>query len=239
MPVAGIDYKQHRLAEDEVSTRAGIPWTSPARTASDLLHTATDLTEAVVALDAMLAAGLPVRDLSLTPGRRGARQAREALTLARAGVASTWESRLRMLYVLELGLPMPLVNHPVYDLDGRLLGVPDLLDVEAGLVLEFDGSRWSGSPVAGGHRDRDQHRADNVREELFERAGLTVVRADGRDVGYYRRRLMARVGAARSDGLKRDRSRDRWVVGTSRRLSRFERPNSRDSLLPGRPRLTS
>ena len=237
--VAGIHYRQQRLAGDEVHTRAGIPFTSPARTASDLLHRASDLTEAVVALDAMLAAGLRVRDLSLVPGRRGAQQARRAVELARPGVRSTWETRLRMLYVLELGFPMPLVNEPVYDLDGRLLGVPDLLDVEAGLVLEFDGARWSGSSIAGGHRNRDQHRADNVREELFERAGLTVVRADGRDVGQYRRRLMARISAARRDGLERDRTRDRWVVGTRRRLSRFERPENRNSLLLERPRLSS
>lgn len=238
--IPGLDYRQQHLDDTDVGSRAGIPVTVPGLTACDLAARATDLTEAVVALDAVLAAGL-LRHLQLpvAPGRRGAAQARRAAGLARTGVRSTWETRLRMLYVLELGFPSPLVNRSVLDLDGRSLGVPDLLDVEAGLVLEYDGARWTGSPVVGGHRDRDQHRADNVREELFERAGLTVVRADGRDLSHYRRRLMARVSAARADGLRRDRSRDRWMVRPSSRQSGFSSVVDREDLLLGRPRLSS
>ena len=236
----GVRYGQQRLRPVEIATRSGLVLTTPSRTASDLVHDAPDLTEAVVALDALLGAGLvEVADLVATPGRRGARQARQACELARAGVRSTWETRLRLLYVLELGLPAPLVNRAVHDGDGRFLGVPDLLDVEAGLVLEYDGARWTGpgSRVVGGHRDRDQHRADNVREELFERAGLVVVRVDAVDMRRYRRRLLARIDAARADGLRRDRRRDRWVLA-SRRSDRSSRAGDRESLLLDRPRLS-
>ena len=72
---------------------------------------------------------------------------------------------------VEVGLPRPEVNLPVFDREGRLLGIPDLLWPDAALVLEYDGS---------GHRDRRQHRDDNVREELLECAGLTVVRVQTR-----------------------------------------------------------
>lgn len=58
----------------------------------------------------------------------------------------------------------------------------------------------------------DQHREDNAREELFERAGLIVARADKGDLTRYRTRLRNRLGAARSDGLRRDRNRDGWTI---------------------------
>lgn len=100
----------------------------------------------------------------------------------------------------------------IFDRAGRFLGVPDLLDVDAGLVLEYDGGSWNSTRTPGGHRDRDQHREDNAREELFERAGLLVVRADKGDLSRYRRRLRDRLTAARCDGLRRDRSRDGWTL---------------------------
>ena len=107
-----------------------------------------------------------------------------------------------MFVVLELGLPEPLVNVPVFDLQGTFLGAPDLLDVEAGLVLEFDGA---------GHRDREQHRSDNVREEAFERHGAIVVRADSLDLTQHRAQLGRRVLAARRDGLA-TRVPRRWTL---------------------------
>ena len=36
-----------------------------------------------------------------------------------------------LVWVLDAGLDPPLCNREVFDLDGRLIGVPDLLDVEA------------------------------------------------------------------------------------------------------------
>lgn len=72
-----------------------------------------------------------------------------------------------------------------------------------GLALEFDGAQ---------HREREQHRADNVREEKLERQGLILVRADTTDISRYRSELCDRITAARGDGLRRDRSRDRWTI---------------------------
>ena len=59
--------------------------------------------------------------------------------------------------------------------DGRLLGVADLFDPEAGLVTEFDGQD---------HRRRRQHRADNPREEELEAANLVVCRVDSIDLRF-------------------------------------------------------
>lgn len=140
------------LEPEEVTYQHGLRVTTVLRTAEDLVREAPDLVEAVVALDVLLEAGL-VRQWSLgaelgaCAGGRGARQARAAAALCRSGVRSPWETRLR-LFVLDLGLPEPLVNVPVFDLDGNFLGAPDLLDLEAGLAIEFDGA---------GHRERKQH----------------------------------------------------------------------------------
>ena len=215
--VPGIRYCQQALDADDVVSLRDLHFTRPVRTALDLARSASTGTEAVVVLDAMLQAKVistPAleRRLGDLAGRRGVRQAALAVSHCRPGVRSSWESRLRMLYVLDLGFDVPLVNPPVFDRAGRFLGVPDLLDVAAGLVLEYDGGSWNGTRTPGGHRDRDQHREDNAREELFERAGLLVVRADQGDMSRYRRRLRDRLTAARSDGLRRDRTRDGWTL---------------------------
>ena len=53
-------------------------------------------------------------------------------------------------------LPRPLVNVAVVDEWGQLLGMPDLLDDDAGFVVEYDGAH---------HRELRQHTSDNAREE--------------------------------------------------------------------------
>lgn len=220
---------QRRRSHDDVAYRqstrlargvtvGGIPVTTRVRTALDLALHARDLTEAVVSLDAALAAGLlPYERLQAAgrrlPSRRGAVQARRAIVLARLGVRSTWESRLRMFAVEELGWTELVVNQPVFEIGSSmlgLLGIPDLLDVEAALAVEYDGARWRNQDA--GHRDREQHRADNVREERLERAGLVVVRVEKSDLTRHRSPLAERLRQARADGLRRDRSRDRWTL---------------------------
>jgi hypothetical protein len=214
-PVPGVRYVQTRY-QLRPQVIGGLPVTAPARTGLDLARWAVDLTEAVVALDAMLGARVvtPPRLMKALPtlGRtRGAPQARRAVALCRIGVRSTWETRLRMFCVHRLMMSDLLVNRAVFDRSGTLLGVPDLLDEDAALALEYDGARWR-SAVSLGRRDRDQHREDNVREERLERAGLIVVRADKSDLTRHRDRLAERLGAARAEGLRRDRRRDRWTI---------------------------
>jgi len=216
-PVPGIAYRRARLVRGEVSTVGGLRVTSPLRTAIDLACWAPSLTEAVVLLDLMLRAGLSPETLAATApkDRRGAVQARRAIALARPGSRSPGETRLRLVYVQDVGGPDPLLNASLLDLDGRFVAMPDLFDDEAGLAMEYDGASWVGERPLG-HRDVDQHRSDNVREEAMERRNVIVVRADAQDVGAHRRRTAARLQAARQDGLRRDRRRDRWIVRRER-----------------------
>lgn len=193
-----------------------IPVTTLWRTIFDLARWAPDVTEAVVAVDAVLAARLITqealeRTASSAPSRRGIAQVRTAVTLSRAGVRSPWESRLRMFATLEVGMVMLQPIRAVFDRGGRLLGIPDLLDADAGLAVEYDGASWR-AERSHGHRDRRQHREDNIREERLERAGLVVVRVDKADLIQHRTELAARLRAAHIEGLTRDRGRDGWTL---------------------------
>lgn len=201
-------YRYADLAEDDVQTAYGIGVTSPIRTAFDGARWAESLEEAVVFADAV-AAHIRIRPAALAayaanhPTMAGVGQARRAARLAVMDVRSTWESRLRMCYLADAGLPAPLVNAGLYSAQGSLLGIPDLFDPESALAVEFDGKQ---------HRDRAQHRRDNIREEAFESANVTVVRVDSLDLERDRAALIARLQDGHHRGLLRNRALDRFKL---------------------------
>jgi hypothetical protein len=197
-PRPGLVLWRSRLADADLRGVEGVPCTAPLRTAFDLARTRS-LGEAVVALDAVgRSIGVPPGEVlgyaARHRGWRGVPVARQAVTLADPRAMSTGETRLRLLWVLDAGLPRPLVNPEVFDVTGFLVGMVDLLDEESGLVGEYDGAH---------HRDPRTHANDNVREEGLEGAGLVVVRAGALDLGPERRRTVARLQAAyrRASGL--------------------------------------
>ncbi|GAB2592445.1 hypothetical protein [Microlunatus antarcticus] len=216
LDVPGIAYGRASFGPGEVRVVHDLPVTSLLRTAVDLACWAGSVTEATVALDLCFQAGLTLSELqrAVPRRRRGAVQAREAIALARPGSRSPGETRLRLLYAVEFPDATVLLNPALLDLGGRFVAMPDLFDPDAGLALEYDGASWD-SERSEGHRDRRQHREDNVREEAVERLGIIVVRADAADVGPHRRQTAYRLQRARADGLARDRRRDRWVVRPS------------------------
>ncbi|MGI8457269.1 MAG: type IV toxin-antitoxin system AbiEi family antitoxin [Propionibacteriaceae bacterium] len=203
-----VRFSREQLEPDETCTHDGIPVTSPLRTAFDLARWADNLAEGVAAVDALLNLTDVSADLvALATDRRGWRGvplARTVAYLGQPGAAGTWESRLRVVHQVEAGLPRPLVNPRITDLRGRLLGYPDLLDHEAGLVVEFDGLD---------HRERSRHSADNVREEAFEDVNLVVVRVDSLAYRTDRRGVVSRLQSGHRRGTKRDRARDGWRLG--------------------------
>jgi hypothetical protein len=131
--------------------------------------------------------------LDARTGWRRARLVARALELASEHSRSPNETRTRLIYELEAGLPRPLVNREVWSRDGRLLGIADLLDPEAGLVGEFDGAD---------HRSARRHTDDIRREEAFRRHGLEMFRVTGLDL-----RDPARV----VERIHVHRARARWL----------------------------
>ena len=164
--------------ENEVGTRFGIPCVSVERAAVDAMRLAADYREATVVLDMLAAAECtsPRRvaaALERYVGMRRIGQARRAVGLPSEHSRSPNETRLRLVWVLDAGVRVPAVNCPVFDRAGHLLGTADLLDLEAGLAVEFDGAE---------HRSAKRQTRDAAKDEAFRRVGLEVTRVTGRDL---------------------------------------------------------
>jgi hypothetical protein len=141
----GVRWCRERLGAEEVVVRHGIRCVREERAVFDVMRMAPDVREATVAVD--MAAAADITSISRMtayvaehPRWNGAPQARAALALADEDSRSPNETRTRLIWQLDAGFPRPLVNQPVWDRRGRLLGYADLLDVEAGVVGEYDGA---------------------------------------------------------------------------------------------------
>lgn len=204
---AGARLTFDELTPGEVVSRQGVPVTTVLRALFDEMRLVEDWREAVVAMDMTAAAGLTSirRAAVYAHERRGWRRARRvlrALEYADELSASPNETRMRLIWVLDAGLPAPRVNQPVFDLQGRLLGIADLLDAEAGVVGEYDGAE---------HRRARRHTRDVRREDLFRRAGLecfTVTALDLPD----RARVVDRMKSARLRARFEAASARNWTL---------------------------
>ncbi|TFD74520.1 hypothetical protein E3T54_13975 [Cryobacterium sp. Sr8] len=116
--------------------------------------------------------------------RRGAKNLREAIARVRTGVDSRPETWLRLILVDD-GLPEPVVNEVIFDVDGRRLGKPDLAYPWARLLFEYEGD---------GHRiDKERFRGDITRREIFETDQWRVIRVVPDDVFTRQRAFLNRV----------------------------------------------
>lgn len=167
----GIQTWGSRLAPDEIDTVAGLPVTSPARTALDL-GCWYDTMTAVAGIDALArATNLKLADVELLtaryPGRRGIERIRASLDLVDAGAQSPKESWLRVVLV-KAGLPKPQTQIPVHDEFGRATAYLDMGWESRQVAVEYDGEQ---------HRNnRRQYTWDIRRLEMLQRRGWIVVR---------------------------------------------------------------
>ncbi|MGA8847535.1 MAG: hypothetical protein WB471_13045 [Nocardioides sp.] len=156
---------------------AGVPVAPIQRALFDEIRYRDSLWGAVQAIDMVAAAGLIsvwlfARYAGECNSANGAPLLRRAVALAVDESRSPRETWLRLVWILVAAVPWPLVNQPLYDLDGQLLGIPDLFDPVAGMVGEYDGEA---------HRGVERHRKDVAREARFRDHGLeyfTVVQGD-------------------------------------------------------------
>jgi hypothetical protein len=179
------------LNADDVVEVDAMRVTSPVRTAFDVGRRSRTLERAVASLDVMARQlGVSALEVSSYAGEhrraRGLPLLRRALPLVDARSRSIGESRLRVLWIVEAGLARPECNAYLIGGLGQVLGMPDLLLVEAGFVGEYDGAH---------HRDLHAHTLDNAREEDFESLGLVVVRATSLDLGPRRQLTVRRLRA--------------------------------------------
>ena len=134
-------------------------------------------------------------------GWLGVPLARAALDLADEHRWSPNETRMGLIWELDAGLPRPLFNREVFSLAGKLLGVADLLDVEAGVVGEYDG---------GDHAGARRRSGDATREGGLRDHGLEVFRVTGFDLRDPAA-VVRRMHATRQRALRNPRPRT-WTI---------------------------
>lgn len=187
---------------EEVRELHGLRCTVPVRALFDEVRRLGEIREAVVAVDMTLVAALVTLDeidafLAKHKGRRGIWLLQEARWLASTRSASPPETRMRLVWQLDAGLPRPQCNWPVAASGVGYLGKPDLLCPSLGVFGEFDGHE---------HRWRKRHQQDVGRLEKFLEAGLegfVVVGPDLQDTALVVRRMHAAVDRAASSNRMR------------------------------------
>lgn len=98
--------------------------------------------------------------------RWGVGRVRRVLPMLEENSWSPMEPVMRWAWILGAGCPRPLVNHPVFDVGGRFVGTPDLVDLEAGVYGLYDG---------GFHLAGQARHADVVKAAAYRRLGLEGV----------------------------------------------------------------
>ncbi len=186
----------------------GIAVTSPARSVFEAMRFARSERHAITEVEMAVAAGITTIAAVVEESRRihkvrGIVRVRRALELADGHSRSPMETWLRLTWVLDANLPAPMMNRAVRDRSGRLIGVPDLFDQEAGVAGEYDGAF---------HRDRERHRHDVSRWEAFRAVGIetfTVVAGDRTPT------VVQRMHAARRRALWLPPENRDWTVDGS------------------------
>jgi len=168
---AGAHTHRDRIEDDEIQLMAGVPVTSPVRTALDFGCWYPIMT-AVAAIDALArATEVKAADVELLSrryaGRRGIAQARRATDLFDPGAQSPKESWLRVV-LIQAGLPRPQTQIPVLNEFGSAIAYLDMGWADLKVAVEYDGEQ---------HRtDRRQYTWDVRRLEMLERLGWIVIR---------------------------------------------------------------
>lgn len=167
----GIQTHRDRFQDDEIELVAGMPVTSPVRTALDFGCWYPTMT-AVAGIDALArATEIKAVDVGLLArryaGRRGIARARQAVDLFDPGAQSPKESWLRVV-LIQAGLPRPQTQMPVLDEVGNVFAYLDMGWEDVKVAVEYDGDH---------HRsDHAQYRWDLRRLEMLQRLGWIIVR---------------------------------------------------------------
>ncbi len=198
LDLPGVVWRQDLLDVSDVVVRAGVPVTRPERAVFDAMRRAPDDRAAVRHVDMACAAELVslrrVGQYAVSrAGWVGMPRVNVGLDLGSEHSRSPLETDGRMVWELDAGLPRPRVNVPVFSRQGKLLGIADLLDEQAGLVVELDGADHAGAR----RRSKDAGRESRLRNHRLE-----VERVTGYDL-HHRSDLVRRLHEARQ--------RSRWL----------------------------
>lgn len=178
------------LAAGESRIVAGMPVTTPARTAFDLGRR-LPLTEGVQRTDALMnATDVKVNEIeavvAIHPGVRGLRQLRQTLDLVDGGAESPYESLTRLL-LIQAGFPRPETQILVVDEYGFVVARIDMGWPQYLVGVDFEGAHhWT---------DPKQRTRDAERYNLLPVLGWTDIRVTSGMLHNQLQAFFDRVGA--------------------------------------------
>lgn len=193
----GFRVSQEFVRPDDIEVVDGLAITTPVRSVTFMMRYAARPVEAVEAIDmACYNDRVSLDEVDQYLGEQGPltgiQQARDAVLLASENSWSPRETRMRCIWTMHAGLSRPLCNAPVFDLEGRHVGTPDLVDPELGLVGQYHGADHLS--LAGA--------TDDVQKDAAYRdLGLETVimlATDWRDTSDFLARLHAAADRARN-----------------------------------------
>lgn len=196
MAQPGFQVSQEFLAPQEISLVDGLPVTQALRSVTFEMRHAQRFGDAVVALDMacysdfVSLAEVAVYVAGLGPVT-GIQQARDAVAMGEENSWSPQETRMRGVWTQRAGLPRPRCNVPVFTLEGRHVGTPDLFG-EIGLVGQYNG---------GAHLNVAGAATDIKKEAAYRDLGLetvTMVASDWADLDEFVARLRSAARRARA-----------------------------------------
>jgi hypothetical protein len=202
-----IEVSRERFWWHELEIIDGVPCAVAERALFDEVRRDRDRRGGVVKVEMTVAAGLLTFEsfaefLPSRNGWTGVPFARQVAAWAGGDTMSPPEADMRMVWIHDAGLPEPVCNKPVFDLQGRLLGIPDLFDPVAGVVGEYGGSD---------HTEQDKRRDDRAREDRFLAHGLSffeLVTGDLQDTPI----AVRRMHRARGDALFLPPEKRLWTL---------------------------
>ena len=190
----GAAVSQEFLHPREIVVVDKVPVTLAVRSVVHEMRRASTLTEAVVALDMACYSDLVsiaevAAYVSMLGPVTGIQQARDALVHADENSWSPMETKMRGVWRLA-GLDRVVCNRPVFTLDGRHIGTPDLIGPELGLVGQYNGAD---------HITLAGTAADVKKDAAYRDHGLetvTMLVTDWTDLGDFTQRLRSAAGRA-------------------------------------------
>lgn len=213
----GVEISEDWLFADDITLLDGLPITVPERSVSYEVRRTRSLIPAITVIDMAAHADLvDVESMVAYAVRLGSRpgivRLREATAASDENVWSPQETGMRIEWRAVRPRARLLCNAPIFDLRGRHLLTPDLIDPLTGVVGEYDGAV---------HLERGTFRRDLERDALCRDLGLelvTMMSTDRRDVTAFAHRLRSAYGRAGvRSGHQRTWTLERpgWWVDTS------------------------
>ena len=201
----GFTICEERWDHGELEVVDGLQLASAVRAACFEMRYAANLADALSALEMACFHDLvSVEEVSawvdLHPSYTGIEQARRARDLGDENAWSPVEHHLRSSWLPQV--PTLLTNRPVFDLNGRLIGTPDVIDPVTGVTGEYEGEVH----LAGARRAKDLRREHGFRSHGLE--PVVMLSEDRYNANPFKLRL--REAYARIDA--RPASERRWTL---------------------------